>query len=145
MNPLYIRHSGHFSWSANDIPHEMQCMCDEHWSYQWWLFSSLLSWQREHWRQHMDTSQSLQRLPVMKYFVLMRVLIAMEVPQRQHSFMSPATWQPRQIVQNNPQQHTPISSKQSHSPEPQLFCLAGVGWDIITTWPASNCAILLHC
>lgn len=32
----------------------------------------------------------------MLYRVRYRVLMATLVPQRQHSFMSPATWQPRQ-------------------------------------------------
>lgn len=60
------------------------------------------------------------------------------VPHRQHSFMSPATWHPRQGKQNNPQQNTPQSEQQSISPVCHMLLEAAgtampyCGW-IVTT------------
>lgn len=61
--------------------------------------------------------------------------MATVVPHRQHSFMSAATWHPRQVKQKVPQRQTPQSLKQSHRLVCQLEfwgARTNPGWVTIT-------------
>lgn len=63
------------------------------------------------------------------------VLMATLVPQRQHSFMSPATVQAKQGKQNSPQQQTLQSVQQSISP------VCHIGLALVTMATAWGCRV----